>query len=269
MEPIPTIVDTLHFMAWLMLATAATSLAGIVTVTAANAFQRLHRRHPTMRSLLIAPLLLVPIAAHAWDTPPAPPQTPAPWAKSHSTSTSKANATARATGGTASASQSQKVVVVAGGNRGGSTSPQGAANVGLPVTTSGTGSQVNFAAPSWSLPSITAGGYDCPTVGVSGGGSGPMGGGGIGPSWISSRCDHRKYAETIATLTGDPQQGLAYLASVESDVADYLKSRQQQPVSTPVTTVSAPVSTAPVGASGYCYEHMTAAERARHPECGR
>lgn len=91
-----------------------------------------------------------------------------------------------------------------------------------------------------------------------------MGGGGIGPSWISPRCDHRKYAELIATLTGDPALGLAYLASVEKDVAPFI---QNQPAAAKVATQGK----ATPHLADHCYDMdtWTAGEIARHPECGR
>jgi len=49
-------------------------------------------------------------------------------------------------------------------------------------------------APSIVLGGTYGGGADCPTVGFSAGGSGLTGGGGFGPSWISTDCNNRKLA---------------------------------------------------------------------------
>lgn len=96
-------------------------------------------------------------------------------------------------------------------------------------------------APDIALPSVGGGGMDCPTVGFGAAGSGLGGGGGIGPSWISSRCDHRKYAmDVIQPLLGR-KAAIAYLQSVEPDVDDFVKAwqarapaAQPQPVVPPV-----------------------------------
>ena len=89
-------------------------------------------------------------------------------------------------------------------------------------------------APAIALPSIGGGGGDCPVVGFGVGGSGLGGGGGFGPSWISSRCDHRKYAELLAELQGKAA-ALAYLCRVEGDTCT-------APVATSATV---PISTTP------------------------
>lgn len=75
-------------------------------------------------------------------------------------------------------------------------------------------------------------GFDCPTVGFGASGAGLTGGGGFGPSWISSRCDHRKYAMDVILPLMGRDAALAYLASVESDVDDFTKkwARDHQPI---------------------------------------
>lgn len=108
-------------------------------------------------------------------------------------------------------------------------------------------------APAIGLPSIGGGGNDCPVVGFGVGGSGLGGGGGFGPSWISSRCDHRKYAELIAELSGK-QAALAYLCRVESDTCAAVT-----PVVAPVTWVK----------PDYCQRPGWTADQIarRYPEC--
>lgn len=154
--------------------------------------------------------------------------------------------------GSAAQSQQQKVVFkpqitvspsanAAGGagGAGGSATSRGGG--------SGGGARVDARqAPDIVLPSIGGGGSDCPTVGFGASGAGLSGGGGFGPSWISTRCDHRKYAELIYLLTGDRGKALRYLASVEPDVRDALAdSTAVQPASAAGT---APPPTAAVPA---------------------
>lgn len=91
-------------------------------------------------------------------------------------------------------------------------------------------------APDVYVPSVGGGGSDCPVVGFGIGGSGIGGGGGFGPSWISSRCDHRRYAMVIAELTGSRERALQYLASVEPDVKEWLS--QSAAAAMPVTALS-------------------------------
>ena len=120
-------------------------------------------------------------------------------------------------------------------------------------------------APQITLPSIGGGGSDCPVVGFGVGGSGLGGGGGFGPSWISSRCDHRKYAELIAELQGKAA-ALAYLCRVEGDTC-------AAPVATSATV---PISTAPAAPAPDCaainlaqtgHGKMSPSELAAYREC--
>jgi hypothetical protein len=108
------------------------------------------------------------------------------------------------------------------GTTAGASDPAGSGYTGYSIT-----NNTVRQAPDVYVPSIGGGGADCPVVGFGVGGSGLAGGGGFGPSWISSRCDHRQYAKLIYELTGNRQKALDYLASVESDVKDWLKSEQQ------------------------------------------
>lgn len=88
-----------------------------------------------------------------------------------------------------------------------------------------------------------AAGLDCPTVGFGASGAGLTGGGGFGPSWISSRCDHRKYAmDVILPLLGR-DAALAYLASVEPDVKEFAdKWARAHEVPAPADPVAAQVT---------------------------
>lgn len=55
-------------------------------------------------------------------------------------------------------------------------------------------------APDVIPPAVGGGGFDCPVVGVSPGGSGLGGGGAVGVSWISSDCNARKLSEMLSAL---------------------------------------------------------------------
>ena len=128
-----------------------------------------------------------------------------PGAQATSAARSNANATggnARATGGNATASGGT-AYGGAGGNGYGGAGGQGgrggsARSTGINGSVSISGNTGGGQAPDIYLPSIGAAGMDCPTVGVSPGGSGLGGGGGIGISWISTDCNNRKLAEFLA-----------------------------------------------------------------------
>lgn len=122
---------------------------------------------------------------------------------------------------------------------------------------------VNFAAPAWSLPSIGASGMDCPTVGISGGGSGPMGGGGIGPSWISPDCNARKLAELLYNM-GHPDIAMKVLADQYPVVRDAAKDSPVEPPAKPIST-SFNDKTAWCNASAW--RTWSRAEQARNPGC--
>jgi len=123
---------------------------------------------------------------------------------------------------------------------------------------------VNFAAPAWSLPSVGASGMDCPTVGLSAGGSGPIGGGGIGPSWISPDCNARKLAELLYNM-GHPDIAMKVLADqypvVRAAVPD------AAPVSPPPKPLTANFSDRAAWCSATAFNRWSRAEQARHPEC--
>lgn len=107
------------------------------------------------------------------------------------------------------------------------------------------------------------GGFDCPTVGFGASGAGLTGGGGFGPSWISSRCDHRKYAmDVIRPLLGE-EAALAYLASVEPDVKQF--TTQWKASRTTVAPIQPPKPTQPDVCAGMAT--WTGTELWRHPEC--
>lgn len=91
---------------------------------------------------------------------------------------------ARATGGTSYGSSADSNITVNSSLNGGSSGGGGGR------------------APDVILPSIGGGGMDCPTVGFGAAGSGLGGGGGFGPSWISSDCNKRKIADLLSHLYG-------------------------------------------------------------------
>lgn len=155
--------------------------------------------------------------------------------------------------GSAAQSQQQKVVfkpqinVAPSANAAGGTGGGASMSGGSRGSSGGGAAHIDARqAPDIVVPSVGGGGSDCPTVGFGASGAGLSGGGGIGPSWISTRCDHRKYAELIYLLTGDREKALHYLASVEPDVRDALAdSAAVQPASAAGT---APPPTAAVPA---------------------
>lgn len=121
----------------------------------------------------IAIALAALVLAGAWDTPP-----PAPQYNAAAT----ASASVRA-----HQAQQQAASAVSQG---------GAASVSY------AGGSVAGRAPDVVLPSFGGGGMDCPTVGFGAAGSGLGGGGGFGPSWISSDCNKRKIAELLYRVVG-------------------------------------------------------------------
>lgn len=139
-------------------------------------------------------LALIASPAMAWDTPP---PAPAP------TTTNMGG-----TGGNASQHQRQGQQQTARGGSARSSSTGGTSNA------SNNGSNVSVVsgggnsgggggrAPDIALPSIGGGGFDCPVVGFGAAGSGLGGGGGFGPSWISSDCNERKVAALLSELYG-------------------------------------------------------------------
>lgn len=218
------------------------------------------------RMLLIAAVFTAPLPALAWDAKTSCPSGACPVGQDggmaqgqaqrqsqgqHQTATGgKASSHSAATGGKATVNFTYNDPSAAAGDPSGGYSGGGYAR----------------RAPDVFIPSVGGGGADCPVVGFGAGGSGMGGGGGFGPSWISSRCDHRRYAEVIYALTGDRLAALEYLASVEPDVRKWLDARPFQSVALPP---AAEVLHGTSGADGYCSEHMTWAERHRHPECGK
>lgn len=123
----------------------------------------------------IAIALAALILTGAWDTPPPAPQ-------SSAAATAKASASVQA-----HQVQQQAATAVSQG---------GAASVSY------SGGSVAGRAPDVVLPSFGGGGMDCPTVGFGAAGSGLGGGGGFGPSWISSDCNKRKIAELLYRVVG-------------------------------------------------------------------
>lgn len=188
----------------------------------------------------VAALSLASVPAFAWtntNNGPGPkqivdggPGAQATGGKAVSTSTSTAisaaaaNSASRATGG-------------AGGNARAAGGGGGSANVNGGGATNSNNWQGS--APSFSLPSFGGGGMDCPTVGFGAAGSGLGGGGGFGPSWISSDCNHRKVADLLAGLYG-PAVARAYveknIAGVREAVAAASQGNHTDPV--PVQPVS-------------------------------
>lgn len=216
-----------------------------------------------MTRLLATTALAVALATPAWAIGTYDPSYPPP------APVTNTNTVTQKLGQTQGQTANSSVRVKINNGTGGATGAAPASTTASPASGfgGGGGTRVIGQAPDIFLPSIGGGGADCPTVGFGAAGSGLSGGGGFGPSWISTRCDHRKYAELIYQLTGDRQKALAYLASVESDVKQWLDAT---PIST--TTALPPASEAlhgTAGTDGYCSERMTWAEHKRHPECGK
>lgn len=134
--------------------------------------------------------------------------------------------TANATGGAArSASRSNAT----GGSATGGNARGGTSNVSVNNTVGGSGggsAGSGGRAPDVFLPSIGGGGMDCPTVGFGAAGSGLGGGGGIGPSWISTDCNKRKVAALLSELFG-PGVARAYAVKNIDGVQDALASATQ------------------------------------------
>ena len=141
-----------------------------------------------------------------------------PGAQATSAARSNANATggnARATGGNATASGGTGYGGAGGngyggaggqGGRGGSARSTGInGNVSISGNSSSGGQ-----APDIYLPSFGGGGNDCPTVGFGAAGSGLGGGGGFGPSWISTDCNNRKVAGLLWDM-GQHEIGRAHV----------------------------------------------------------
>lgn len=72
---------------------------------------------------------------------------------------------------------------------------------------------------------------DCPTVGFGAAGSGLGGGGGFGPSWISSDCNKRKVTEVLMGLYG-PEVARAYAEKNIDGVAEAVSSARPAPIPT-------------------------------------
>lgn len=201
-------------------------------------------------------IALLATPALAWETPPPPAAAPVTATGGNALSASQAAANARAaarssatsttgpssaTGGTSNAQASTGPISVVGGGSGGG----------------------GGRAPDIYLSPGYASGNDCPTVGFGAAGSGIGGGGGFGPSWISSRCDHRKYAmDVIRPLLG-PEAALAYLASVEPDVKQFAAQWSAAHATAGVPVAPTPARPDVCAGAGT----WTAAELRRHPEC--
>lgn len=149
--------------------------------------------------------------------------------------------------------------------------PSGAGTAGTAAAIgAGSGTNVtNFQAPGWSVPPVGAGGMDCPTVGIGAGGSGPFGGGGIGPSWISPDCNARKLAELLNSM-GHPDMAMTVLADQYPVVRHAMQTSATQP--SPATKPPASTLTGTDGRDSFCagYSGWSAAERGRYrSQCGR
>ncbi len=201
-----------------------------------------------MRKLLLVSALIMPTAAYAWDTTPAP--TPTAQIQHQG---QVANGGAGGAGG-------------AGGNAASSAASRSASHSSAKVVNnistdpsgdpSGGGVSGNrwgvAQAPDVSIPSVGGGGSDCPVVGFGVGGSGLGGGGGFGPSWISADCNTRKLAELLSRL-GRRDAALAVLEEHFPEVKRAM-------------TVAAPVSPPPNTRPDWCLT-ASAAERFTHKEC--
>lgn len=210
-----------------------------------------------LRSLLVVATILAPLPAAAWDarTGGSGPQSIGQDGGMAQSQQANASSRSSATGGKATVNFTYNDPPAAAGDPAGGYSG---------------GSYAVRQAPDIFVPSVGGGGSDCPVVGFGAGGSGMGGGGGFGPSWISSRCDHRRYAEVIYALTGDRRAALEYLASVEPDVQKWLNSRASAQPAAAVVAAPLPPAAETLhgtsGADGYCTV-LSAGERARHPEC--
>ena len=202
----------------------------------------------------LAFVALLPICA-AWDTPPAAPAATAT-AQQHQ----RQHQVQRQSQGQA---QNTNVKVV-------NVQPRsGAGGVGTGAVVASPAPSTVFAAPSWSLPSVGASGNDCPTVGISGGGSGPFGGGGIGPSWISPDCNARKLAEQLAAF-GYTEQAVVLLRNRFPEVDEAFKQAAAATQSSQRTQKwSATELTGIEGSNSFCAT-ASASERRRYRDiCGK
>lgn len=127
------------------------------------------------------------------------------------------------------------------------------------------GSQAAARAPDVVVPG--GGGFDCPTVGFGASGAALTGGGGFGPSWISTDCNNRKLAEMLYNM-GYHQQAAQLLADQFPQVAKALAETNKQvaalPVAVPVEQ-SLPVPPVPSSVPAFC--HTPGLAVSLYPEC--
>lgn len=144
-----------------------------------------------------------------------------------------------ATGGTATGGNAAGGVGYGGAGGTGGNASVGAGSGSLSVGGAGIGNTTwRQSAASAIAPSIGGGGFDCPTVGFGAAGQALGGGGGFGPSWLSTQCDRRKKAELLTAL-GRPDAALALMRDNDDEVRRALavadKSRPQVPQPTVFT----------------------------------
>ena len=126
---------------------------------------------------------------------------------------------------------------------------------------------VNFAAPALSVPAPGASGMDCPTVGVGAGGTGPFGGGGIGPSWISPDCNARKLAELLYNM-GHADTAMKVLEDQYPVVREAEKTATHTaPMSRPVQPISSDFNERSAWCNATAWRTWSRAEQARNPGC--
>lgn len=189
----------------------------------------------TVSACLMTALLASP--AMAWNQDQAQHQHQAQQQRQHQSQTATGGS-AKATGGNASAtsgnsSASTGAITSAGGTGG---------NVSIGAIGNGGGNTGGSRAPDVVLPSFGGGGMDCPTVGFGAAGSGLGGGGGFGPSWISSDCNNRKLAELLWS-TGHHDAAIALLQNEFPQVQKALAG-EPAPSTAPTWTPAAWCSTA-------------------------
>ena len=119
---------------------------------------------------------------------------------------------AQATVGKAVSTSTSKAISAAAANNSNRIRATGGAGGSANVNGGGATNSNNWQSsdPNINLPSFGGGGMDCPTVGFGAAGSGLSGGGGFGPSWISTDCNKRKVADLLAHLYG-PAVARAYV----------------------------------------------------------
>lgn len=146
-----------------------------------------------------------------------------------SAASAQANAAAIARSTAKAASQSRASIGNTTAAGGSSRAMGGTSNVSVNNTVGGGGGSSSGGggrAPDVFLPSIGGGGMDCPTVGFGAAGSGLGGGGGFGPSWISSDCNKRKVTALLSDLFG-PGVARAYAVKNIEGVQEALASATQ------------------------------------------